>query len=348
MLEIDASLGEGGGQIVRTALALAVCTGTAVSLHNIRARRSNPGLRAQHLAAVHAAAAICAARVEGAALASPLLRFEPGQVRPGRYEIDVGTAGSTMLVLQTIFLPLAQCDRPSEILLRGGTHNPLAPTFEFVRDAWLPLLARLGFGARVELLRHGFFPRGGGLVRALIEPRRAAAPLELMERGAVRARTARILLCGLPEHVARREAAVLRERLDIAPEACVTETVTADGRGNAVHVHLDCEHVSAVFAGFGKPGVPAERVAGDLALAVERYLAADVAVELHLADQLLLPLALAAGGRFSTEPPSSHTQTNAQVIARFLPLDYEASELGPARWRIALRSRSAPGPRLTD
>jgi RNA 3'-terminal phosphate cyclase (ATP) len=330
-------MGEGGGQIVRTSLALAMCTGTAVTLHSIRAHRSNPGLRAQHLAAVKAAAAICAAQVAGATVASRVLSFQPGPIRPGRYEIDVGTAGSTMLVFQTIFPPLSLCRAPSEILLRGGTHNPRAPTFEFVRDAYLPLLARLGFNAHVTLERHGFFPKGGGIVRASIEALRHAGALELMERGSVRARAARVLLSQLPEHIAQREVAVLRERLDLPADSCVAETVAAHGMGNALHVRIDCTQVTTVFAGFGMRGVPAEKVAGDVVHEVQRYLDANVAVDRYLADQILLPLALAAGGRFSTLQPSAHTETNAAVIRKFLPLDYEASELEPARWSVTLR-----------
>ena len=344
MLELDASMGEGGGQIVRTCLALAMCTGTAITLHNIRAHRRNPGLRAQHLAAVRAAAAICGAQVAGATPASGQLTFEPGHVRPGHYEIDVGTAGSTMLVFQTIFPPLSLCGAPSEILLRGGTHNPRAPPFEFVRDAYLPLLERLGFSAHLTLERHGFFPKGGGVVRATIEPLRRASALELMERGPVRAKTARVLLSQLPEHIAQREVAVLRDRLDLPPESCVAETVAAHGSGNALHVRIDCTQVTTVFAGFGMRGVPAEKVAGDVSLDVQHYLAANVAVDRYLADQILLPLALAAGGRFSTQQPSLHTETNAAVIRKFLPLEYNATELEPARWSIAvgLHTRRPP------
>jgi RNA 3'-terminal phosphate cyclase (ATP) len=341
MIDIDASMGEGGGQIVRSSLALAACTGAAIALRNIRAHRDNPGLRAQHLAAVRAAAVICGARTAGANVASRDLLFEPGAVRPGRYEVDVGTAGSTMLVLQTILPALSLCSAPSEILLHGGTHNPRAPTFEFVRDSYLPLLERLGFKAQITLQRHGFFPRGGGAVRALIEPVRRGCALELIERGAVRTRSATVLLSGLPEHIAQREIGTVRARLGLPEHSCNVQNVTAHGAGNVMHVRIDCTNVTAVFAGFGARGVPAERVAAELAAEVERYLEANVAVDAHLADQLLLPLALAAGGSFSTLRPTAHTETNAAVIHKFLPIDYETSPLGPERWTIAVRPRSA-------
>jgi RNA 3'-terminal phosphate cyclase (ATP) len=341
-MEIDGSMGEGGGQLLRTALTLAMCTGAPIRLRHLRARRARPGLRAQHLAAVHAAAAICGARVSGATLASGDLEFIPGAVRPGHYDIDVGTAGSTLLVLQTILLPLSFCGAPSSVVLRGGTHNPLAPTFEFVRDAWLPLIERLGFRAQLTLERHGFIPHGGGVIRALIEPRRPGRVLDLMERGPVRRCGVEVLLSRLPEDIGRREIATLRERLGVPEEACRIDSVTASGPGNALHVRLDCAHVTTLFVGFGRRGVPAETVAGRIAEEVRCYLDADVALDRHLADQLLLPLALAAGGRFSTLSPSGHTTTNAAVIGLFLPATYEAREIGPGRWAVALRT-NGPG-----
>jgi RNA 3'-terminal phosphate cyclase (ATP) len=338
MKVIDGSMGEGGGQLLRTALTLSMCTGTPVRLHDIRARRARPGLRAQHLAAVRAAAAICGARVSGAVLASRELEFVPGAVRGGHYDIDVGTAGSTLLVLQTIFLPLASCAVASEVVLRGGTHNPLAPSFEFVRDAWLPLLEPLGLRARLTLERHGFMPQGGGVIRARIEPRGPGAALELLERGALRRCSARVLLSRLPEDIGRREVRTLRERLGLPEDACRIESVTASGPGNALHVRVECSHVTTLFVGFGTRGVPAETVAERVAEEVRRYLDAEVALDPHLADQLLLPLALGAGGRFSTLAPSGHTVTNAAVIGLFLPAVYEAREFAPGRWSLAMRT----------
>lgn len=338
MIEIDASFGEGGGQIVRTAIALAACTGVPLVLRNIRVRRSKPGLRAQHLAAVRAVAMICGARVSGAETASQTISFAPSSVRPGRYSIDVGTAGSTMLVLQTILAPLSLCSGPSEVVLRGGTHNPRAPSFEFVRDAYLPLVGRLGFDAEITLERHGFYPRGSGLIRASIAPFRRTASLDLCERGVVLSRTARVILAGLPLHIGQREIGVLRSRLGLTAEACGVDSVSAAGAGNAVHVRIDCERVSTVFAGFGIRGVPAETVASHLAAQVERYLDANVVLDTHLADQLLLPLALAGGGRFTTLKPSAHTETNATIVRTLLPVDYEARELGSDRWAITMRS----------
>jgi RNA 3'-terminal phosphate cyclase (ATP) len=348
MIEIDGSIGEGGGQIVRTALTLAMCTGSAVAVHNIRAQRANPGLRAQHLAAMRAAAAISGARYAGATPGSRELSFEPGPVRAGRYEIDVGTAGSTMLVLQTILPALSLCASPSEVLLRGGTHNPRAPTFEFVRDAYLPALRPLGFSAQLALERHGFFPHGGGIVRASLAPLDAGRAFELLERGPVHARSAEVLLCNLPEHIGQREIEVLRARLGLGGDACRIQSVPARGSGNALQVRIDCEHVTNIFVGCGTRGVPAEQVAGRVAYDVQRFLDAEVAVDARLADQLLLPLAMTLGGRFSTQQPSGHTRTNAAVIQRFLSIDYLESQSATGQWVIALRramSREAGPPR---
>jgi len=342
MIEIDGSAGEGGGQVVRTSLTLAMSTASPLTIRNIRARRANPGLRAQHLAAVRAAAAICRAQIQGAAIASKVLTFVPKALRPGHYEIDVGTAGSTMLVLQTILPALSLCSAPSQILLRGGTHNPRAPTFEFIQYAYLPLLARLGYKVAVSLERHGFYPRGGGVVRASIEPLRRGDFLELLERGPVQSRTARVLISRLTGHIAQREIDVLRSRLGLPESACGIDTVTAPSAGNTLHVHVGCTNVSTVFCGFGIRGVPAETIAGRVADEVERYLAAEVALDSHLADQILVPLALAAGGRFSTLTPSGHTETNAAVIRHFFAVDYETLELGAKRWEVSLRARWPP------
>lgn len=339
-MEIDASIGEGGGQVVRTALTLAACCGVPVQLRRIRQGREHPGLRAQHLAAVRAVAAVCGARVTGAAPGSAQLTFDPGVPRPGHYEFDVGTAGSTMLVLQTVLPALSACAGPSTLVLRGGTHNPLAPTYEFVRDAYLPAVGRLGFRARVALEAYGFFPRGGGMIRAAIEPAATACPLDLCERGLVESRSATALSSRLPEHVSRRELAALRERLGLSEEECRAEVVSARGAGNVLQLRVDCRHVTTVFSAFGVRGRPAEQIAAELAGEAQRYLAADVAVDARLADQLLLPMALAAGGVFSTLPPTRHTDTNAAVIRRFLPVDYDAAPGGAGKWRVHLRRSS--------
>ncbi|RMD78502.1 MAG: RNA 3'-terminal phosphate cyclase [Gammaproteobacteria bacterium] len=337
---IDGSQGEGGGQILRTSLTLSLCLGRPVELVRIRARRDPPGLRRQHLAAVRAAAAVGGARVEGAELGSQRLRFVPGPLRAGRWELDIGSAGSTTLVLQTLLPALLRAPGPCELLLRGGTHNPWAPTYHFLAEAYLPLLQRMGAQATLALERYGFYPRGGGLVRARTAPS-TLRPLELLERGPVAAAEARAVVSRLPEHVARRELAVLEQVLPGRVQA-VAERVEADGPGNACWIALRCRALTELFAGIGRRGVPAEQVAGEAAAEARAYLAAGVPVGPHLADQLLLPLALAGGGRFRTVPPTAHTLTNLAVLRRFLPLETVCRPTGEG-WEIAVRQSAEPG-----
>lgn len=339
MLVIDGAMGEGGGQVLRTCLALALCRGVAFRIEHIRSRRERPGLLAQHLAAVRAAARVGNARVRGDTQGSLELLFEPQAVRAGRYEFDIGTAGSTTLVLQTVLPALLVAPGPSEVAIAGGTHNPLAPPYEFLSQAFLPLLSRMGPRVQARLARPGFYPVGGGLLEVSVSPA-PLRPLHLHERGAVRALRARALLSRLPRHIAERELAVLGRGLDIPSENLQVQPVLdARGPGNAVIVEVQCEHVTEVFAGIGTRGVPAEAVAQGLVDQVSRYLSADVAVGEHLADQLLVLLALAGGGSFVTLRPSSHATTNVEVIKKFLDVQIELVELGPDRWEVRVERR---------
>ncbi len=343
MLTIDGSIGEGGGQILRTALSLAVCGRRAIRLVNIRARRPKPGLRPQHLAAVHAAAAIAGADVEGATPGSTTLTFVPHAVRAGDYRFAIGTAGSAALVLQTVLPALLTAGGVSNLTLEGGTHNPLAPTFECLAHAYLPLLARMGARVELALERAGFEPAGGGRLHARVEPAARLAPLRLETRGAVRSLRAEILLGRLPQHIATREAQTLAAELGMAERAIAIRPIAdSAGPGNVVTVFVEAEHVTEVFVGFGRRGVAAEQVARGVADEVRRYLAADVPIGTHLADQLLLPLALAGGGGFVTLPPSAHTLTNGRVIEQFLPLAVKCTAAAPQRWRVEVAAAGRP------
>jgi len=313
---VDGSAGEGGGQILRTSLAASLLTGTPFEITRIRANRRRPGLLAQHLTAVRAAAEIANASVEGARLHSGRLVFRPGRVQAGEYGFDVGTAGSATLVLQTVLLPLAEAGGPSTVTVTGGTHNLGAPPFEFLESAYLPLLRRMGVEADVQLERLGFHPAGGGRIIATIRPA-GWRPLELTERGSVRSMRARAVVSRLPLSIAHRELAVLQRRLALPPESLIAEEMEADGPGNAVLVAVECDHVTEVFTGFGRRGLPAEEVAAEVADQVERYLEAGAPVGPHLADQLLLPLVRAPGSRFLTSSPTSHFETNLAVLRKF-------------------------------
>jgi len=316
MITLDGARGEGGGQILRAALGLSLLTGEPFRIERIRARRRRPGLQPQHLAAVAAAAEVGAAAVEGATRGSQTLVFRPGRVRSGRYHFAVGTAGSTVLVLQTVLLPLCLAAGPSSVRLEGGTHNPQAPPFEFLERSFLPLLARMGAGVAAVLDRPGFYPAGGGELRVEIAGGSRLSPLTLLERGGVRRRLARAMVARLPRTIAERELAVVRSRLGWGEDEVEIAVLDAraTGPGNVLLLEVESEHVTEVISGFGQRGVPAETVAERAADEAQRYLASGVPVGVHLADQLLVPLAVAGGGAFRTLPLSGHGATSVAVI----------------------------------
>ncbi len=339
MLSIDGSFGEGGGQILRTALALSTSLGRPFRITRLRARRDRPGLRPQHLAAVRAAAEVAGARVAGATRGSQTLVFTPGPVRPGPYRFDVGTAGSATLVAQTVLPALLTAAGPSTLTVIGGTHNPLAPPFEHLAETYLPLLERMGARVEARLTRRGFYPAGGGEIVLSVRPTPRLAPLRLTERGPVRAVRAEAVLEHLPRHIGERELAVVARRLGLEPAAlAITEAGEAESPGNYLLVRVVTEALTEAFAGIGRRGLRAEAVAEGVADAVGRYLAAEVPVGPHLADQLLLPLALAGGGEFLTVAPTGHTRTQLEVIRHFLPLTGEIRALARDRFRIRWRA----------
>ncbi|MBI1312257.1 RNA 3'-terminal phosphate cyclase [bacterium] len=324
MLEIDGSQGEGGGQILRSSLALAMVTGQAVHLTRIRAGRKRPGLMPARLMAVTAAAQISAAQAEGAVLGSRELTFQPTAVSGGDYSFRIGTAGSTSLVLQTVLPALLCADSPSTLRIEGGTHNPMAPPFEFLQRVYLPLINRLGPRVETQLERPGFFPAGGGLIQVTVEPAGSLKPLTLRERGELRDRRVQAIVAQLPEHIGRRECQTLTRHLRWPDEvAQVVSLRDSTGSGNALLAELSFEYVTEVFVEFGERGKPAERVARQLARQVQRYLEYDAPIGEHLADQLLLPLAIGAGqgtggGVFRTLALTDHSKTHIEIIRRFL------------------------------
>jgi RNA 3'-terminal phosphate cyclase (ATP) len=340
MLELDGAQGEGGGQILRSALSLSLVTGTPFHIVNIRAGRSRPGLMRQHLTAVEAAAQVGAAAVSGAEVGARALAFTPGAVRPGEHRFSVGTAGSAALVFQTIFPALALAAGPSAVTVEGGTHNPLAPPFDFLARAYLPLVARMGPRATAVLERPGFYPAGGGRFRVAIEPAPRFARLELVERGAVRGRRAIATVALLPRSIAERELGAFRQRLGWEEGALRIEHVQgAVGPGNVLTAEVESEAVTEVFTGFGERGVSAERVGAGVAGEVAEYLAAGAPVGRHLADQLLLPMALGGGGVFRTVKPSEHTRTHAALLRAFLGCEVRMAEVGERVWEVEVPGR---------
>lgn len=341
---IDGAQGEGGGQIVRSSLALSIVTGRPCAIERVRAGREKPGLMRQHLTAVRAASQICNAKVSGDSIGSSTLTFEPGRVVPGDYTFSVGTAGSATLVFQTVLPPLLLADRPSRLVLEGGTHNPWAPPFDFLERAFLPLVNRMGPTVTATLKRHGFFPAGGGQIVVDIQPA-AAVPgksdfglsaFHLLDRGEIRSRRGRVLLSNLPDHIADRELEELRRLTSWNPDCLVREQIQAHGPGNVVLLELACDHVTEVFVGFGEHGVRAEVVAKRATEPMRDYLVANVPVGPHLADQLLLPLGLCAWqsdapperrrGSFRTMRLTDHSRTHIAVLQTFLGIPIEVQE----------------------
>ena len=337
LLALDGSQGEGGGQILRSALALSLLTGTPFRIDNIRAGRARPGLMRQHLTAVLAAATIGHAEVSGAEVGGRSLVFRPGRVQPGDYSFSVGTAGSTTLVLQTVLPALLTASAPSTLLLEGGTHNPTAPPFEFLARTFLPLIARMGPQVRATLERPGFYPAGGGRLRVQVTPTRTLAPLALEQRGAITTQRVRAVVSNLPRAIAERELARIAGRLDWPATAFSIEEVESAGPGNVVLIELESEALTEVMVGFGEKGVPAESVADSAVDQVRTYLASDVPVGCHLADQLVLPLALAGDGHFRTLPPTAHTRTQLQVVPLFLGVQPRLTEEPGGSWRFDVR-----------
>lgn len=335
-IELDGTFGEGGGQILRSSLALSLLTGKAFHLRHIRAKRSKPGLQAQHLRSVVAAQTVGNAEVRGASLGSSDLDFVPGAVTPGCHQFDIGTAGATGLVLHTVYLPLAlRGGGPSEVTLTGGTHVTTSPTFHFLDATWRAYLERMGLNLSLRLDRPGFYPRGGGVVRAFIAPCDRLTGVTLGGRGPVTV-TGTSVVAGLDRGIARRQARRATHRLAQAGyEAEVEEETWEGGPGTVLILRVDTGSVPAVFVGLGARGKPAEAVADEAVGELLAYLhAGDALVDAHSADQIVLPLALAEGpSEYRTTEVTLHLTTNVAVIRRFLDRDIvcEGDVGGPGR-----------------
>ncbi len=331
MLSIDGSAGEGGGQVLRTALGLSLVTQTPFQMVKIRGRRPKPGLQRQHLACVKAAAAIGDATVEGDALSSQELTFIPRALKAGTYTSAIGSAGSTTLLLQAVLPALLKADGPSFLSIEGGTHNRLAPTFEFLARSFVPVLSSMGAKVEVKLVRYGFEPAGGGRIEVSVTPA-ALRPIALLQRGELISRNATAVIASIPAKVAARELAVVQEDLGIAELR--TEQVSASSAGNALVIAVEYQHVTDVFVGLGERGVTAEKVAHRTTGEVKRSLRTDAPVGFHLADQLMIPFALAGAGAFQTVEPTLHSRTQLELIPMFLDVKLTCIAEGNGTWRV--------------
>ena len=336
MITVDGSYGEGGGQILRTSLSLSLVTGKPFSIHNIRAGRKKPGLMRQHLTAVNAAAEIGQAAIEGNRIGSQAFTFEPEMIKPGNYHFAIGSAGSCTLVFQTILPALLIAGEPSEIILEGGTHNPFAPPFDFLEKAFLPVISRMGSKFNAVLEKPGFYPAGGGRFKVSISPA-GLNGIDLLERGDIIHKTARASVANLPVKIANRELKVIREELEWGREQLNAVNVeNSQGPGNILTREIESENITEVFTGFGEKGVSAEKVAKRAVKSVQEYLASNVPVGRYLADQLLIPMVLAGGGKFRTLSPTKHTQTNVEIIKKFLDVEIAMNECEQNQWEIEI------------
>jgi RNA 3'-terminal phosphate cyclase (ATP) len=330
IIEIDGSLGEGGGQIIRTSVSLAAITGRTVQITNIRARRSKPGLHAQHLTAVRAAAALCGAELKGAEMGSQFLRFTPGPLtQESAFSFDVGTAGATGLVAQTVLVPMLFLPNPATATIRGGTHVPMAPPADYVEAVYRPALHAMGADVGFQYARAGFFPKGGGEVTLRAGAGKLSAPIEMIDRGRLHRLRLFVITCQLPEHVATRGVDALMKDLRGYGVPVLVEKRALDGNcpGAAIVLTAECENGAGGFTSLGERGKPMERVAAEALRDFQKWFASGAAVDEHLGDQLVLPAALVQGrSSWHTSEVTEHLRTVLQIAQRFQEIEYEIEE----------------------
>ncbi len=331
---IDGSEGEGGGQVLRSSLSLSAITGKPVRIEAVRGGRKKPGLLRQHLTALRAAADICDAKIEGDELKSGEIAFHPGAIKSGDYKFTIGSAGSALLVAQTVLPILSFAGGPSTVTIEGGTHNEWSPTFDYFNQAFLPQFRKMGGRCKAEISRYGFYPAGGGQITLTVEPADNPVPLHLRTRGQRVREKADVLLANLKPGIAERELKTLIRQMSMEPSQGEIRHVDSPGPGNVVAVILDHDNVTEIFTGFGKHGVKAEAVAKGAVREAQDYLSAvdadgqAPACGEYLADQLLLPMALLGGGSLTATELSQHTRTNMDIIRAFIPVEFKTTQTG--------------------
>jgi RNA 3'-terminal phosphate cyclase (ATP)/RNA 3'-terminal phosphate cyclase (GTP) len=343
LIEIDGSYGEGGGQLLRTAVALAAITGQALHIQNVRARRSHPGLAPQHLAAVKSVAALCGAEVEGLQLKSQEMVFHPARLRGGEFQFDVGTAGSITLVLQAV-LPVALMGPERLVMeIRGGTEVRAAPPLDYFRHVFLPLLSLMGGRVSLHVVRRGYFPRGGGEVRVEVEPGARLRPLVLETQGALSEVRGIAHVSNLPAHITARMVRAAQEALPPVPAPHIEQQLLAwpqaIGQGGAIVLWAHCGNGVLGSAATAQRGVPAERLGEEAGGALRAEIESGATLDVHAADQMLVYAALANGpSHFTSRTLSSHASTTMWLIEHFLPVEFGAVRTGPL-WHVDCRPR---------
>jgi RNA 3'-terminal phosphate cyclase (ATP) len=336
---VDGSTGEGGGQILRTSLTLSCITGKGLHIENIRAARRNPGLAKQHLSCVRAACQICNGQAQGATKGSQVLDFIPGPAQSGDFHFDIGSAGSASLVVQTILPALFLADKPSTVTVIGGTHNPMAPPFDFLDETFLPAISTAGFDGICTLIRHGFFPAGGGKISFNIQPwkKNAGRTIDLCLQSKKPQIQARIYTAKLPERVTQRQRKLLLHSYLNIHNVEHIDVKASDGPGNCAMIRICSSERTTLFTAFGQRGKPSEQVISEVVGLAKDFLAGEAAVDRFMADQLLIYMALAKAGSFTTNELSSHLKTNMEVIKKFLPVDFLVEQQTQA-YRISCQS----------
>ncbi len=336
MIKIDGSFGEGGGQVLRTSLALSMLTGQKFKIENIRAGRKKPGLLRQHLTATEAASQICEAKTKDCSLSSQELVFEPGKVKPGNYSFKIGTAGSTTLVFQTILPVLLLANGQSKVEMEGGTHNPFAPPFHFLDKAFVRIVNSIGPTVDLDLDRFGFYPVGGGRFSANIIPAAKLKTINLLAKGNLVENKAQAFSSQIPDKIGKNEIMLVVKRLKWSEEHCNAWSNRAPGPGNILLLLTEFENVTEVFSGFGEIRIPLEKVVDDAVSQYLEYIKADVPVGKYLADQLLILMAMAGSGKIKTVKPTNHTLTNIEVIKSFLDIKIRVEQIEELQWLIEL------------
>jgi RNA 3'-phosphate cyclase len=321
-IKIDGSYGEGGGQILRTALAFSSILGVPIIIHRIRAGRKNPGLQAQHLKGVEALACITAAQIEGASLGSERVIFIPQKICPGEFRFEVGTAGSVTLLLQALLPPLCLAKGSSHLTLVGGTHVEWSPPFHYFTEILFPTLRSMGISVRADIERWGWYPEGGGVIRVDIEPGSQMKSISLLDRGPIRRIWGISAISNLPRHVAERQKDEALKRIEremkIDAEITVLDDAPSIGQGSFLFLSAESEGTIAGFSSLGKRGKPAEKVAEEAVMSLKDYMASEKCIDPHLADQLIPFLALAKGNSgFTTTQITEHLLTNLWVVGLF-------------------------------
>lgn len=336
MIEIDGSFGEGGGQILRTALSLSGLFMKPFRIFNIRKGRKKPGLRPQHLTCVRAMQLISAAEVTGDKIGSSELVFEPRGVKAGEFLFDVGTAGSTSLVLQTIIPSLIFSKEKTSVILKGGTHVPFSPSYDYIADVFAPVLVKIGIRMELKIESYGFYPKGGGRIRVDIFPAGDIQPLRVTERGAVSGIKGYSGTGNLPSSIAERQKSAAIKKIqaginDLRPPVAIEIlNVSSPGQGTFIFLYSEAENAVAGFASLGERGKKAEAVGGEAADEFMEYYFTNAAFDKHLPDQLVLYLSMAKEeSLFTTSSVTQHLMTNLSVIGLFNKFHYSvAGEIG--------------------